>query len=63
VLRRHIYFSQRLVAAAAVLVLLASTGCATFQRENWSLNRLRDERAVDIESRLTSPKPVVDNPF
>jgi hypothetical protein len=49
---------------AAVLVLLVSSGCATlFDREKWDLNRLRDDRAVDIDKRLTTTQPDVPNPF
>jgi hypothetical protein len=62
-LRRQFYFSHRLIGAAAILMLLASAGCAMFERETWDLNRFRDERAVDIDGRLDSPAPVVQNPF
>jgi hypothetical protein len=47
---------------AAFLFLLAG-GCAMFDRENWELNRYRDERAIDIDQRLEANTPIVENPF
>lgn len=47
-----------------MLVLLISTGgCARWNLEDFSLNRLRDDRAVDIDHRLEGTKPIVVNPF
>jgi hypothetical protein len=46
-----------------MLVLLASAGCARWKLEDFSLNRLRDDRAVDIDHRLEGTKPIVVNPF
>jgi hypothetical protein len=49
---------------AAILVLLATaSGCASWKLEDFNLNRLRDERAVDIDHRLEISKPIVVNPF
>jgi hypothetical protein len=48
---------------AATLVLLGASGCAMFDRDKWDLNRYRDERAVDIEQRLDTSEPIVENPF
>jgi hypothetical protein len=49
---------------AAILVLLASSGCATMlDRDTWNINRFRDERAVDIDQRLETSQPIVQNPF
>lgn len=31
--------------------------------ETWNLERYRDQRALDIETRLTEDKPIVENPF
>jgi hypothetical protein len=44
-------------------MLVASAGCGMFTREAWNPNNYRDERALDIDARLDSPKPVVQNPF
>jgi hypothetical protein len=44
--------------------LLLTSGCATiFDGETWDLNRLRDDRAVDIDKRLQATQPNVPNPF
>jgi hypothetical protein len=47
-----------------MLILLATpSGCARWNSEDFSLNRLRDDRAVDIDHRLEGTKPIVVNPF
>jgi hypothetical protein len=46
---------------AALLGCLS--GCAMWNKENWSFDRYRDERAVDIDQRLSSDEPIVKNPF
>jgi hypothetical protein len=46
---------------AALLGLLP--GCALWKPEKWDLNNLRDERARDIDSRLSSERSIVQNPF
>jgi hypothetical protein len=64
VFRRSFYFSRRLCCVAAALVLLVASGCAMlFERNKWDLNRLRDDRAVDIDKRLETTQPDVPNPF
>jgi hypothetical protein len=64
VLRRQFHFSRRICYVAAVLLLFLTGGCATvFNRETWDLNRLRDDRAVDIDKRLMTTQPNVPNPF
>jgi hypothetical protein len=45
---------------AWTVFLLVPVGCAS---EPWNLDRYRDERAVDIEDRLTRDEPIVKNPF
>ena len=61
---RWFHFSCRLVALAAVVVpLLSLGGCAMFHKDFWSMDRYRDERAVDIDSRLNKNEPIVKNPF
>ena len=49
--------------AAIALLAVSTAGCAFFQKDTWSLYRLRDERAVDIEQRLERTEPIVKNPF
>jgi hypothetical protein len=34
-----------------------------WDRETWNVDRLRDDRAVDIDERLSSDEPIVKNPF
>jgi hypothetical protein len=31
--------------------------------EKWNLDNLRDDRARDIDSRLSEDRPIVQNPF
>jgi hypothetical protein len=47
----------RLMAAT---LLAAALGCAS---EAWNFDRYRDERATDIDTRLSSDEPIVKNPF
>jgi hypothetical protein len=49
--------------AAVLLLLVPLGGCALWNADHWSLNRLRDERAVDIDQRLERNDPIVQNPF
>jgi hypothetical protein len=62
---RHWFHSNCRLAwmAAAVIVLAAIAGCANWNPERFSINRLRDERAVDVDRRLDNAKPIVANPF
>jgi hypothetical protein len=56
--------SRRTGGLAAVILAIATVGgCAAFNADHWNLDRYRDERAVDIESRLDREKPIVQNPF
>jgi hypothetical protein len=50
------------LAAIASLPILAG-GCAMWNQDRWNLDRLRDERAVEIEQRLERTEPIVKNPF
>jgi hypothetical protein len=62
--RRWFHFSCRLAALAAfVAALLSLGGCAMFHQDFWSMDRYRDERAVDIDSRLNKNETIVKNPF
>jgi hypothetical protein len=62
--RRWFHFSCRVTALAAILATLGSLGgCAMFHKDFWNVDRYRDERAVDIDSRLNKNVPIVKNPF
>ncbi|MGD9635030.1 MAG: hypothetical protein AB7G28_18155 [Pirellulales bacterium] len=52
---------RRFACLAALLGALP--GCALWKPEAWDLNRLRDDRAREIDSRLSSDDPIVQNPF
>jgi hypothetical protein len=41
----------------------ALSGCAMFDVERWNLDRYRDDRAVDIDRRLSEERTIVPNPF
>ena len=62
--RNCFHFSWRALAMAALLLpLLAASGCAMFHKDFWSMDRYRDERAVDVDHRLEHSQPNVKNPF
>jgi hypothetical protein len=46
-----------------VALLVPLSGCARWDSEKWNLDQLRDERAVDIDQRLSTREPIVKNPF
>ena len=50
-----------LLCVAALLV--PAGGCALWDRSTWDLSKYRDERASDIDQRLSKTKPIVQNPF
>jgi hypothetical protein len=51
----------RLCCLAAVLGPLS--GCAMSDFHKWNFDRYRDERARDIDERLSEDRPIVQNPF
>ncbi len=62
--RHTIHSNCRKPFLAAILGTVAFTGgCARWSLEDFSLNKLRDDRAVDIDNRLEGTKPIVVNPF
>lgn len=58
---RHIYSFGRVCCLAVVLGPLA--GCAMWDLDKWNPNRYRDDRARDIDDRLSKDRPIVQNPF
>src|SRR5262249_51391589 len=62
--RRWFHFSCRLARLAAVVTpLLSQGGCAMFHQDFWNMDRYRDERAVDVDSRLQKNETIVKSPF
>jgi len=57
-------FCRAIVVATACLSLVGSLGgCALFSKDVWSIDHYRDDRAVDIDKRLSENTPIVKNPF
>lgn len=56
-------FVSALRLACLGALLGALSGCALWKAEMWDLNRLRDDRARDIDSRLSEDRSFVQNPF
>jgi hypothetical protein len=54
-------FTGRTLTIALVVGTLP--GCALWKAKPWNFDSLRDERAVDIDSRLSEDRPIVQNPF
>jgi hypothetical protein len=63
VFRHSLHSICRKPFLAAVLAFVCASGCARWTVEDFSLNKLRDDRAVDIDKRLEGTKPIVVNPF
>jgi len=62
---RWIHSTRRaIVLAVGVVVVLGPLGgCAMWNKDRWNLDRYRDERAVDIDQRLSQDRSIVPNPF
>jgi hypothetical protein len=58
---RYIQFVGRAICLAALLGSLA--GCAMWDLDKLNPENLRDDRARDIDSRLSEDRPIVQNPF
>ena len=62
--QRSFHLTCRVGCLAAILILLGSvSGCAMWDRDRWNIDRLRDDRAVEIDHRLKGADPAVQNPF
>ena len=48
--------------AVALAAFLLATGCA-WNLSRLNLDRLRDDRAVEMDGRLSAKTPIVENPF
>jgi hypothetical protein len=54
----------RFLYLACLIAMLAPVGgCALWDKSTWDLSKYRDERASDIDDRLSKSKPIVQNPF
>lgn len=60
-LARRLAKFRRITFLAALFGMLP--GCALWKAETWDLNRFRDDRARDIDSRLSGDRSIVQNPF
>jgi hypothetical protein len=59
-----IHSNRRFLTVAGILSLvILAGGCAMWDRDRWDLSRYRDERALDIDQRLSSEEAVVKSPF
>ena len=55
---------KRWICCVGLCALLGPlAGCATWDVERWNIDRFRDDRAVDIDERLSNDEPIVKNPF
>jgi hypothetical protein len=45
------------------LALVTFSGCAMFEWDTWNPENYRDDRARDIDSRLSEDRSIVQNPF
>jgi hypothetical protein len=52
-----------LAVVAAPVISLGGCRIWNFQKDYWNMDHYRDERAVDIDSRLNKNVPIVKNPF
>ena len=50
-------------AGCLAVVLGPLAGCAMWDAKKWNPAQYRDERASDIDQRLSSREPIVKNPF
>lgn len=53
-------FHQRLVRLSIAACLLLASGCSSWRAPKFSLDGLRDPRAVDVDSRLSGPDASLD---
>jgi hypothetical protein len=51
------------MVAALLFAAMFANGCSLWDAERWNINRLRDERAAEIEGNLSREKPIVANPL
>jgi hypothetical protein len=61
VLAQLIQRTGRLLCLA--LALGSLSGCAMFDWDKWNPETYRDDRARDIDSRLSEDRSIVQNPF
>jgi hypothetical protein len=63
VFRHSLHSICRKPLLAVILGVVCASGCARWNLEDFHINKLRDDRAVDIDKRLEGTKPIVVNPF
>jgi hypothetical protein len=62
-LARCSHSNHRILLTAAIFLLVAIAGCASWDSDRLSLDHYRDSRAVEIDHRLEQAAPAVENPF
>jgi hypothetical protein len=60
-IQRFAFFVGRVSCFAVIAGSLS--GCAMWDFQKWNPENLRDERARDIDARLSEDRPIVQNPF
>ena len=58
VLYKHLKLPAALLAGALILA-----GCARWQSRKFDFSQLRDDRAVELDHRLSKARPAVQYPF
>ena len=61
--QRRCHLLRLLYLCCMIEMLVPAGGCAVWDRSRWDLSKYRDERASDIDKRLSDSKPIVQNPF
>ena len=57
------------MAACLLAAIATASGCSVWHRtkeslkENLNPDKYRDERATDIDRRLSAPDPIINSPF
>ena len=52
-----------LLWAVIACAIMPISGCAGWRARQWDISQLRDERAQELDERLSKAPPSVQNPF
>ena len=56
-------FGRAACVAAALTTVISLGGCAAWKADRWNIDSLRDQRAVEVDQRLSRDRTIVENPF